>query len=382
MIRHSLLFAWALSATTSPLVSQESIPFTGGRWELRGDSTAVIRRDGRDALRMHSGKATLRDVRLEDGTIDVDVLMSPRRSFVYLNFRVQDEQNLEEFYIRPHKSWLPDAIQYAPVFNGQSAWQLYHGAMGSAGPHIDTGVWTRLRVVLQGRRAAFFIGDTVTPVMVIQRLAREPKPGYVELRGFLPNGTPGTGAIVHFSNVRIRPGVVAYNFGAAAAEAPLPANVIQAWTLSKAFNVRDIAPTTLRPEWLAQPTAVEVEPNGMVAINRWLANPPRDTGLVDAATVARVRLVAESAGTRRLDLGFSDAVTVFLNGEPLFHRDDSYSFPNRRDGLIGFGQAVVYLPLRAGVNDLSILVTDHFGGSGLMGRLPDMKGVRVERMSP
>jgi hypothetical protein len=94
--------------------------------------------------------------------------------------------------------------------------------------------------------------------------------------------------------------------------------------------------------------------------------------------VARVRVVAERAGVRRLDLGFSDEATVFLNGVPLAHRDDSYDFQRRRDGLIMLGQAVVYLPLRAGANDLAVLVADRFGGWGLMGRLPDARGLRVE----
>ena len=110
--------------------------------------------------------------------------------------------------------------------------------------------------------------------------------------------------------------------------------------------------------------------------------PARDTGVFDVATVARVRLMAERAGLRRLDLGFSDAATVFLNGQPIFHGNDSYSFPQRRDGLMGFDQATVYLPLRAGANDLSVFVTDHFGGWGLMARLPDMQGLRVQRATP
>jgi hypothetical protein len=97
----------------------------------------------------------------------------------------------------------------------------------------------------------------------------------------------------------------------------------------------------------------------------------------DVGVVARVRIAAEVAGVRRLELGFSDAVTVFLNGRPLFHGDDSYLFEQRRDGLIGFDQATLYLPLVAGNNELAVIVTDHFGGWGLMGRIADTRGIRV-----
>jgi hypothetical protein len=97
----------------------------------------------------------------------------------------------------------------------------------------------------------------------------------------------------------------------------------------------------------------------------------------DVGVVARVRLTSAAAQLVRLDLGFSDVATVFLNGQPLFHGDQSYSFLGRRDGLIGFDQATVYLPLRAGQNELAVFVADGFGGWGVMGRVVGASGVRV-----
>ena len=365
----------------APLAAQGALPFTDGKWELRGDSTVLSTVDGRAAVRMYTGGATRRDVRLEDGTIDMDVFMSSRRSFVYVGFRMQDDQNGEEFYIRPHKSGLPDAVQYAPIFQGQSAWQLYHGTAGTAAANVPVNAWTRLRIVLSGRQAAVFLGDTLRPVLVVPRLARTPRAGHLELKGFLPRDTPGAGAIATFANVRVRPGVIAYGFRPVA-DRPLSSGVIRDWTVSTAFNTRSIAPIAIDPTWLRQPQVAAVEPSGMLELHRWLPMPAPDTGVFDVATVARVRLIAERAGLRRLDLGFSDAATVFLNGQPIFHGNDSYSFPQRRDGLMGFDQATVYLPLRAGANDLSVFVTDHFGGWGLMARLPDMQGLRVQRATP
>ena len=71
-----------------------------------------------------------RDVSLQDGTVDFDMEVTSHRSFVYVQFRMQDDENHEEIYFRPHKSSLPDAIQYAPVWNAESTWQLYHGKVG------------------------------------------------------------------------------------------------------------------------------------------------------------------------------------------------------------------------------------------------------------
>lgn len=39
----------------------------------------------------------------------------------------------------------------------------------------------------------------------------------------------------------------------------------------------------------------------------------------------------------------SKPALLAISGEPIFHRDDSYSFPNRRDGLIGIERAVPYV---------------------------------------
>ena len=97
-----------------------------------------------------------------------------------------------------------------------------------------------------------------------------------------------------------------------------------------------------------------------------------------SAVVARLVLTAAAPRVVAFDLGFSDTATVVLNGVPIFTGDASYSFDRpRREGLIGFDQARLYLPLQAGQNDLSVIVTDSFGGWGLMGRLVNAPDVTV-----
>lgn len=364
-----------LLVAAAPLRAQAPISPADPRWVLAGDSTRNETAAGREAIRLYTGSATLSSLVLRDGTIDVDVMTSRRRSFVYLRFRMEDEENHEEFYLRPHKSELPDAVQYAPVFRGQSAWQLYHGERGTAAPLITPGTWTRVRVVLAGRRAAFFLGDTLRPVLSV-RLAREPRPGYLSLSAFLPAGTPGSGPIAWYSNLRVRTGEPGYRFPADS-EPVMPDGVVRRWSVGEAFLPSALQPMRLDPAWTTRMQTVTVEPDGMVVLNRWIAMPEglsrSPTG--DVAAVARLRVTAAQAGTVPLQLGFSDAAAVFLNGRPLFHGDDSYQFQRRRDGLIGFDQATLFLPLRAGANDLSIVVRDRFGGWGLMARFPEAAGL-------
>jgi hypothetical protein len=325
---------------------------------------------------METGNAFRRDVQLLDGTIDADVKVTRRRSFVYVNFRVQTDGEQEEFYLRPHKSNLPDATQYSPVYQGQSAWQLYHGPRGTTLIEIEPDKWQRLRIVLSGQKAAFFLGDTIKPFMVIPHLARDPKSGYISLAAFLPPGTPGSGAIAWFSNVAVRSGVIAYGFNDLPAMPSPPKGVISSWEAGESFVAPDSAISVINSAWLAKTKLVPTEPEGFVELHRHVTLPKdaRNWGVV-----ARTRVTAQQAAIKRLDLGFSDRVTVFLNGRPIFYRDDSYDYAGRRDGLIIPAQATVYLPLQAGSNDVSIVVTDRFGGWAIMGSFPDMTGLTLGR---
>jgi hypothetical protein len=366
----------AAVAAAAPAVAQD-LPFSDGKWELGPTGVKVEQLDGREVLAVDGGIARRRDVRLQDGTIEFDVQVSRRRSFVYLDFRMAGDDEHEEFYLRPHKSGLPDALQYAPVYQGHSAWQLHHGPGGTAAVEFEAGVWTRVRAVLQGSRAALFIGAGEKPALV-STLAREPRAGYIALRGFLPPGTPGQGPIARFSNVVVRPGVVPFDFASVPADPAPPPGAIRAWAVSRSFvpPPEPGSPALPGAEVLGEFRRLETEPSGLVELHRHV---PLPKGSRAAAAVARLRVRAASAGSRALELGFSDRATVFLNGRPLFAGEASYSFDNpRREGLIELAQARVWLPLNAGENELQVLVSDGFGGWGLMGRFPDASGLEVD----
>ncbi len=146
-------------AWTVPAPAEQPLPLADGKWELTGASAKLEKLDGRDVLSVENGIAFRRDVRLSDGQIDFEVQLTRRRSFVYLMFRMADDRELEEIYLRPHKSSLPDAVQYAPVYQGASQWQLYHGPGATAPVAFEPGAWTPVRVVLAGEKSALFVSD-------------------------------------------------------------------------------------------------------------------------------------------------------------------------------------------------------------------------------
>jgi hypothetical protein len=361
----------------APAAAQEALPFSDGRWEMSPKGVRVETVDGRETLAFDTGVAYRRDVKLQDGTIEMDVQVTRRRSFVYVTFRMQDDLEYEDFYLRPHKSGLPDSLQYAPVYQGQSAWQLYHGPGATAAVEFQPGAWTRLRLVLQGARAAIFLGPGDRPAMVA-RLARESRPGFIALRAFLPPDTPGSGPVARFANVTVRPNVVPFDFSTIPVEAPaIPPGVVRRWAVSQPVPPADAPPAALpAAEAMGTFRTVDARPTGLLELHRFVTLP---AGARVGACVARVRVRAAKAGPVAFDLGYSDRATVFLNGRPLYYGDQGYRFDApRREGLIGYDQARVFIPLEAGENELAVLVSDGFGGWGLMGRFADPTGLELD----
>jgi hypothetical protein len=143
--------------------------------------------------------------------------------------------------------------------------------------------------------------------------------------------------------------------------------VIRHWSLSAAVPVDrstiDSLPTVARSDrtgWLS----VEAEPNGVLNFARYRAMAGPRT-----LVVARTVIHADRAEMRRLNFGYSDDVTLFLNGRPLYTGRNGYQarYPSSL-GLMTSDDAV-YLPLRAGDNELLLAVAEVFGGWGITARL-------------
>ncbi|HEX4953814.1 MAG TPA: hypothetical protein VF017_10520 [Thermoanaerobaculia bacterium] len=346
-------------------------------WELKGEGAKLETTEGRAVLALRSGFAYRRDVALEDGTIEFDMKVTGRRSFAYLQFRMESDSEYEEIYFRPHKTRLPDSLQYNPVYQRAGNWQLYHGPESTAAVELAPDTWLHVRLVLEGQRAALFLGDAAEPVL-LPRLARPARAGYFALRGFLPPGEVVPEPPVRFTNVVVKPGVVGFDFAKAKQEPEVPlAGAVQRWKVSPAFVPAEgpvlAIPTDLPPRqaW----ATVAAEPSAQVVLARHVTLPPK-AGRV--ATAAAITLRAAQAGVRRFDFAASDEVSVFLNGRLLYTGDQSYSFNfPRRDGLLQLGQEALYLPLEKGDNDLVLVVSEVFGGWGLSGRIEDRAGLEI-----
>jgi hypothetical protein len=92
---------------------------------------------------------------------------------------------------------------------------------------------------------------------------------------------------------------------------------------------------------------------------------------------ARTRIESDREQVKKLYIGYSDDVSVFLNGQILWRGRSAQGF--RDPGFLGIVDAendAVYLPLKKGSNELTLAVSELGGGWGFICRFADVDGIR------
>ncbi|MCU0224392.1 MAG: hypothetical protein MUF27_10030 [Acidobacteria bacterium] len=345
----------ALALLPPPAAAGESpspIPFDSPRWTIVQGS--VVEHLGRKAL---AGSALLGDTVFGDGVIEFDIAVNGERSYPGVLFRIASRGNHERVYLRPHHAntaRVPDVVQYVAAFNGIDSWQLYGGDGKTAYAELPTGRWVTVRVEVSGTQARVFLDGAERPSLEIHELQRGNSKGGLGLLG------PADGS-AYFSDFRFRADDT-LRFDAPPAAWPAP-GFIADWELSQPLRGDQLDDAKPLGEQKLPPLAwrrVTALPGGLVDISRHYGR----LGPGIDAVVARTRLTATAREIRRLRFGYSDAISVFVNGRPLFAGDSSYlsrdpSFP----GFIGLFDHL-FLPLEEGENDLTIYLYEGFGGWG------------------
>ncbi len=344
------LFTAVLVAAVA--VCGEPVDFDSDRWVLVNGS--VVDHLGRRAL---VGSAYLKGVEFQDGVIEVDIAASWDRSYPGINFRIQSQENYERFYIRPHRmKFNDDALQYTPSINGISGWQLYSGEGCTAVAEIPYDEWVHIRIEVKGTQARVFIGEGEEPDLKIHDLKHGVSRGTIGLEQ-MANGTS------YFSNFSYREDPT-LKF-----EPPprvdTPAGMVMEWEISQPFKYSEIDLEAHPDEqYLGEITwqGIIPEPGGLVDVARLYGR----TGSEPDCIIARTSMHSEGAGVREVRLGYSDAVSVFFNGELVFSGNSSY---RSRDpsflGIVGLFDAI-HVPFRGGENELLLMVLESFGGWGFM----------------
>ena len=377
MIRHLAVCALVLLAGSGQAPTQApSVPPDSPRWDLEGQAKPA-EYQGRRCLFLDGGAAVLKDVEVRDGVIDVDVATPAARGFFGIQFRIGgDGANAEWVYLRQHKSGQPDAMQYTPVLNTGLNWQIYNGPGFTGAVEIPKDVWFHLRLDIAGAQAKLYVKDMETPALVMHDLKSGIQKGQVALYVL-------TGA-TYFSNfeVRTKPDAPWERH-----LPPMPANTLTRWKLSPSLDA--LARNVERPLSASEIAGmqwqdVEAESPGFVVIYRYREAPhPRVSFQGDFSkrldpqpgmrvVYARTTIESDRDQVKKLSIGYSDDVSVFLNGRILYSGRSAQGF--RDPGFLGIVNPendAVYLPLKKGSNELMLAVSELGGGWGFICRLED-----------
>jgi hypothetical protein len=356
-----------------------SLPADSPRWELQGEAK-VVDYLGRKSILLDGGAALLKDFELQDGTVDVDVATPAKRGFFGIQFRLADDgANGEWIYLRQHKSGLPDAMQYTPVLNTGLNWQIYNGPGFTGAVEIPKDEWFHLRLEVAGAQAKLYVKDMETPALVMSDLKSGIQKGQLALADLI--------GATYFSNFEVS--TTSFNAPWERHLPPTPPGTLTKWSISPSYDAlgrnleHPLSPSEISAiHW----QNVEAEPPGLVVLYRYREAPhPHVTFQSDFSTrlqpqpgmkvvYARTTIDSDRDQVKKLYIGYSDDVSVFLNGKILYRGRSAQSF--RDPGFLGIMNPendAVYLPLKKGKNELVLAVSELGGGWGFICRLSELQ---------
>ena len=370
----AVLFEFAAVCQTPKSLS---VPADSPRWELQ-QGAKVAEYLGRKCLAIDGGAAVLKDFEMRDGVLDVDVATAAKRGFFGFDVRIdKDGANYEEIYLRQHKSGLPDAMQYTPVLNTGRNWQLFNGPGFTGAVDIPRDEWFHLRLEIAGAQAKLYVKDMDQPALVMSDLKSGVQKGQIAL--FVLTGA------TYFSNFEVR---ITPDLPWDRHLPPMPQNTLTHWSLSPAYD--GLARNLERPLAKSESDAiqwqdVEAEPPGFLVLYRYRQAPhPMVTFPGDFSKrlkpqpgmkvlYARTTIQSDRNQVKKLEIGYSDDVSVFLNGLILYRGRSAQGF--RDPGFLGIVNPendAVYLPLKKGSNELMLAISE-LGGGGFICRLADVE---------
>ena len=275
--KYCAISAMLLCTTT---ISAKVIPFNSQEWNITGDGSMDLLNKksqlttykGKKALYLAAGgNAVLNNSKFLNGTIEYDVIFPQKRGFVGVMWRMQDNENFEEFYMRPHQSGNPDANQYTPVYNGVSGWQLYYGKQFSVAYKYPFDEWFHVKIAVSGENAEIYIKDMKKPSLIVN-LKREIQSGKV---GLEVAGNPVlkfTGA--YFANFDYTP-LDHVKIKESPIKVVTPSHTILDWKVSNAFSKN-----VLEDEYKID--------NSMTDELKWIDAKTDNRGILNFASVSKI----------------------------------------------------------------------------------------------
>jgi hypothetical protein len=208
----SLLGALVLAAPDKlPVESAKGLTPVGVKFEpaeYRGRKALKV---VEPTINQGGGIAIVDGTTFRNGTIEADIAGFPApgapgeaRGFVGIAFRVQsDRKRYEAFYLRPTNGRADDQLRrnHSTQYVSEPEFPWHRLRKENPGVYesyvdLETGAWTRVRIVVDGTKARLFVHDSPQPALIVNDLKLGDTSGAIGL-------WLGTGTEAYFSSLNV-----------------------------------------------------------------------------------------------------------------------------------------------------------------------------------
>ena len=348
--------------------AQEIIPLDTNNWTINARSYVIEEYKGKNSIYLQAGSMTLKDRNFQNGTIEFDMYLKQAQMFPGLYFRVVNNSDAEQWFVRPHLSGKPDANQAAPATKGITPWQLYFGPRYSFPYDYKYDDWTHVKLVVNGDKAQVFLDYSEKPNLS-WNLFHPEQSGKLIMRG-------GGLQAMHLADIKVDENATELIDFKAIEREPID-GLIQKWEISDMFEEKRLADLTNLETLIS-----ERKWQGIISVEEGTAaNIARVQALYNGepgnTVFARIKINSNKDQMKLLEFGYSDRVVAILNGKPIYWGTNKWrSRDYRYLGTVGLFDGV-YLDLKKGENELLMAVSEDFGGWLITGRFKDNKGLKI-----
>jgi hypothetical protein len=302
-----------------------------------GDSDVYVGEwQGFEALNMNKVGAAVflrDDIQLSSFRLQAFVAIPEEVGFIGLIFGARDSSNYELIYLSPGNAEGTGEIQYDPVMNGSTTWQIYNGPNYLTHTPYIAGEWVQFTIDVHQHSATVYVGPTLVPQLVIKNLQHGSVEGRIGFWGYLP------GYIRDLSIEEL--------------PSPLPANEERAQSNDEGFVtdwlVSDPYLTGLHineNNW----TKAVVEENGTLNINRLYVS-TKDLSVQVKSSVTVLEDIQAI-----VSFGFSDELRLWINEQEVYHGIWMWNPPDH-DGRIRPDHVSIPITWKAGKNEIRAEIT-------------------------
>lgn len=377
-----LISITAMAQKGKPKANQEiSVLMEPAYWEYDPANVEFIMSRNVKAVRVKKGVPIfLKDHQFSNGTIEYDVELG--RGFPGITFRMSnDRKNGDQFYLRYFGTTSPEnrtTLQYAAIIDSMSIWDLTDEYQAAAILNIPG--WNHVKLVVSGKQMKAYVNDMSRPAMLVPGLEG----------GTAEGGISFSGGEVTIANLVIRPGAVEnLNPAQGYVSTYNDPRYLRNWQVSPAGDFafgKDIVPPQVisggkplhpgLPDSTTTWKPITAEDRGVINLTRLFGHTERNERRL---AWLKTTIESDKVQERILNLGFSDEVWLFVNGQLVYIDKNYFGLPAQKfpRGRCTIENAAVRLPLQSGKNEILIGLANNFFGWGIIARLDDMDGVHL-----